>query len=279
LPSQEIDNLERIYHGSSFIAWGAVPGLMNEMRWDKMNPGDVVLIYNSGRIRFAGEIAAKVRNKDLARYFWKKDDAGSTWGLMYFIVNEERTDVEISKLFIVASKERKRRVFEELKRPTFSGPCLRLNKVIRFVGYDQVRDIDEVSKNASNLDSGIVFSASDWKQLTEFSGATDWIFARPVKIGKLPYSYTGVWRELERAAKLAGIGHLGTHAFRHTYRSWLDAVGTAIAVQQKMMRHTDIRTTMNIYGDVVTDEMTTASAKVAQLAFRGNGAQTERNQG
>jgi hypothetical protein len=44
-----------------------------------------------------------------------------------------------------------------------------------------------------------------------------------------------------------------------------------------MMRHADIRTTMNIYGDVVTDEMTTAGAKVAQLAFQGIGAQTERN--
>ncbi|HWA96605.1 MAG TPA: hypothetical protein VG844_18555 [Terracidiphilus sp.] len=46
-----------------------------------------------------------------------------------------------------------------------------------------------------------------------------------------------------------------------------------------MMRHSDIRTTMNIYGDVVTDEMTTASAKVAQIAFRGIGAQTERRRG
>jgi len=35
----------------------------------------------------------------------------------------------------------------------------------------------------------------------------------------------------------------------------LDSVGTAIAVQQKLMRHSNIRTTMNIYGDVVTDEM------------------------
>jgi integrase len=117
-----------------------------------------------------------------------------------------------------------------------------------------------------------------WKQLTDFSVVEDWIFASPVKIGRLPYSYTGVWRELERAAKVAGIGHLGTHAFRHTYRSWLDAVGTPVAVQQKMMRHCDIRTTMNIYGDVVTDEMTTAGSKVAQLAFRANGAQTERNE-
>ena len=42
-----------------------------------------------------------------------------------------------------------------------------------------------------------------------------------------------------------------------------------------MMQQTDIRTTMNIYGDVVTDEMTTTGAKVAELAFRSIGAQTE----
>lgn len=66
---------------------------MNETRWEKMAPGDVVLIYNSGRIRFAGEIGAKVRSRELARYFWREDDAGSTWGLMYL-----RTDVPIEKL-------------------------------------------------------------------------------------------------------------------------------------------------------------------------------------
>jgi hypothetical protein len=60
------------------------------------------------------------------------------------------------------------------------------------------------------------------------------------------------------------------------YRSWLDAVKTPIAVQQKMMRHTDIRTTMNIYGDVVTDEMSTAGLKVAEIAFQKNGAHAER---
>jgi hypothetical protein len=55
-------------------------------------------------------------------------------------------------------------------------------------------------------------------------------------------------------------------------------VGTSVAVQQKMMRHADIRTTMNVYGDVVTDEMTAVGIKVAQLACQGNGAQTERNE-
>lgn len=115
-----------------------------------------------------------------------------------------------------------------------------------------------------------------WKQASQFGGAEDWVFASPAQLGKLPYSYTGVKQELARASGVAGIGHVSTHAFRHTYRSWLDAVRTPISVQQKMMRHTDIRTTMNTYGDVVTDEMNTATFKVAELAFRGNGAQAER---
>ena len=33
------------------------------------------------------------------------------------------------------------------------------------------------------------------------------------------------------------------------------------------MRHADIRTTMNIYGDVVTDEMAQAHSKVVRLAL------------
>jgi hypothetical protein len=46
-----------------------------------------------------------------------------------------------------------------------------------------------------------------WKQNTEFSANGDWIFASPLKLGRLPYSYTGFWRELDRACKECGIGH------------------------------------------------------------------------
>ena len=39
-----------------------------------------------------------------------------------------------------------------------------------------------------------------------------------------------------------------------------------MAVQQKLMRHADIRTTMNIYADVVTDEMPQAHERVVEFA-------------
>ncbi len=35
------------------------------------------------------------------------------------------------------------------------------------------------------------------------------------------------------------------------------------------MRHADIRTTMNVYGSIVTNEMAEAGAKVAGLALNG----------
>jgi len=46
------------------------------------------------------------------------------------------------------------------------------------------------------------------------------------------------------------------------------------------MRHADIRTSMNIYGDVVTDELAEAGSKVAEMALNrkqiGNGSQADR---
>jgi integrase len=97
----------------------------------------------------------------------------------------------------------------------------------------------------------------------------DWMFASPVKLGRQPWSFDTVWRSFLKAGMNAGIGAVTTHTMRHSYRSWLDAVGNPIAAQQKLMPHADIRTTMNVYGDVVTDEMAVASGKITQLALNG----------
>jgi integrase len=113
-----------------------------------------------------------------------------------------------------------------------------------------------------------------WRQTTEFSAPEDWMFASPVQLGRLPWSYTGVCSAYRKAAKVAAVTGLGTHSLRHTYRSWLDTVGTPVGVQQRLMRHADIRTTMNIYGDAATAEMAEAQRKIVGFAL--NGAQTER---
>jgi hypothetical protein len=54
-----------------------------------------------------------------------------------------------------------RKVFDELRRPTFSGPCLRLHEVIKFLGYEKVREIDESSKNAKDFDANAFTAAGE----------------------------------------------------------------------------------------------------------------------
>jgi integrase len=125
------------------------------------------------------------------------------------------------------------------------------------------------SEQRMSVDAQLLGILKDWKQTTQFAAESDWVFASPVQLGRLPISYPHVWQEFQKAAREAGIPQFGTHSLRHTYRSWLDAVGTPLAVQQKLMRHADIRTTVNVYGDVVTDEMREAQSKVARMALTG----------
>jgi len=141
----------------------------------------------------------------------------------------------------------------------------------RGIVHQVVDDVKTPESNrAMHIDAAMLAGLKDWKQLSQFSGPDDWMFASPVKLGRLPISYAGVWQALRKAAVKAGIGHF---TFRHTHRSWLDAVGTPIGVQQKLMRHADIRTTMNVYGTAATADMAVASGKVAGLAL--NGSQTD----
>ncbi|MBZ5550459.1 MAG: site-specific integrase [Acidobacteriia bacterium] len=117
-----------------------------------------------------------------------------------------------------------------------------------------------------------------WRQTTQFAADSDWVFASPAQIGRLPWSADSVGDAYKKAATAAGIGHVSTHSMRHTFRSWLDAVGSSVATQQRLMRHSDVRTTMNVYGRIVTDAMAVAAGKVARLAVPGSDSETNSTQ-
>jgi integrase len=69
----------------------------------------------------------------------------------------------------------------------------------------------------------------------------------------------------EAAGKYDGVGW---RTFRHTYRSWLDDTGAPIGVQQKLMRHAQISTTMNVYGNALMGAKREANSKVVKMALR-----------
>jgi integrase len=61
------------------------------------------------------------------------------------------------------------------------------------------------------------------------------------------------------------IPNLGWHTFRHTYRSLLDETGAPVGVQQKLMRHSNVATTMNAYGNSTLRAKQDANSKVVQM--------------
>ena len=84
----------------------------------------------------------------------------------------------------------------------------------------------------------------------------------PTPNGKRPLLHEERW-------KAAGkYGSVGWHTFRHTYRSWLDDIGAPVGVQQKLMRHAQISTTMNVYGNALMDAKREANSKVVRRALR-----------
>jgi integrase-like protein len=64
-----------------------------------------------------------------------------------------------------------------------------------------------------------------------------------------------------------GIGRIGWHTFRHTFRTLLDETGAPMKVQQELIRHADIRTTMNVYGKAMDESKRAAHGKVVRLVL------------
>ena len=60
---------------------------------------------------------------------------------------------------------------------------------------------------------------------------------------------------------------------------WIDTIGSPIGVQQKLMWHADIRTTMNINCDAASADMRQAHSKIVQMAFASGVNSTENGTG
>jgi len=68
-----------------------------------------------------------------------------------------------------------------------------------------------------------------------------------------------------------GLGSIGWHTFRHTYRSLLSEGGTALDVQQKLMRQAQISTTMQ-YGGAPMENRRLANSMVVKKILQRKSA-------
>jgi integrase len=141
---------------------------------------------------------------------------------------------------------------------------LRLQRAVVKQIEDEVKTVH--SSKPLALDTRILDVLKQHRQNSMFIAPDDWVFASPAKLGRLPRSYTSFWEKLGRACQDLGIRHISPHSFRHSYRAWLDELGTPITVQQRAMRHGDIRVTMS-YGETVGDGLREASSRLAAKAI------------
>ena len=104
------------------------------------------------------------------------------------------------------------------------------------------------------------------KKFASFASCEAWVFANP-ETGR-PY-WPGRIQEnwLVPAAEKAGIGRIGWHTFRHSHSTLLHALGVDLKVQQELLRHADVRTTMNIYTQAVPSALREANSKVVRLVL------------
>ena len=93
------------------------------------------------------------------------------------------------------------------------------------------------------------------------------VFPSPVTGGCY---YAGIIQRqvLRPKGEEVGIPRLGWHTFRHTYRSLLDETGASIGVQQKQMRHANVSTTLNVYGNATLRAKQEANSKVVQMVMK-----------
>ena len=86
--------------------------------------------------------------------------------------------------------------------------------------------------------------------------------------------YAGIIQRQILKPKSEGIGiaGLGWHTLRHTYRSLLDETGAPVGVQQKLMRHSNVATTMNVYGNATLRAKQQANSKVVQMVMKQRAA-------
>jgi integrase len=134
--------------------------------------------------------------------------------------------------------------------------------------------IGKVKTEASNdyipLDSGFAQILLGWKG----SKTNGLVFPSHVTGGCY---YAGVIQQqiLKPTGEKAGVQGLGWHVFRHTYRSFLDETGAPIGVQQKLMRHSNVATTMNVYGNASLRAKQQANSKVVQMVIAQEKPQIE----
>ena len=108
-----------------------------------------------------------------------------------------------------------------------------------------------------------------WRKQSTYTAPENWVFASRRHRGRHPLWGQAILRKYVRpAAEKTGIQKcIGWHTFRHTYSTLLRSVGTEFKVMQELLRHSTLRSTLDVYTQAITPAKHAAQAAVLSLVF------------
>lgn len=108
-----------------------------------------------------------------------------------------------------------------------------------------------------------------WQKQSAYTKPDDWIFASKRHRGRHPFWGQAILRKYVRpVGEKVGIQKcIGWHTFRHTYSTLLRSVGTEFKVMQELLRHSTLRSTLDVYTQAITPAKHAAQAAVLSLVF------------
>ena len=116
----------------------------------------------------------------------------------------------------------------------------------------------EASQKSLPIDPRLAGPLQELRKRTLHQGPQDWVFAN--EAGRPRGQQDILHRHLRPAAQRAGIGKIGWHTFRHSYSTMLRGAGTDIKVQQELLRHSTIQSTLNTYTQAVSEQKRAANS-------------------
>jgi integrase len=124
------------------------------------------------------------------------------------------------------------------------------------------------SKSRMPLDPDLASLLLEYKRTTAPNASPDeWLFQNPAR-GK-PWRPSHIQSKYIRPAglKVTGEDGIGWHNFRHTFSSMLRELKTDVKVQQELLRHADVRTTLQIYTQAPDEQKREAVGKVFRMVL------------
>jgi integrase len=125
----------------------------------------------------------------------------------------------------------------------------------------------ETSHKPVPLDQFMLDELAAWRNHTEYRQDEDWVFASPITQGKWPYWPDTILKRwiIPAAHEAKGNKANWLAHVRHTYATLLKANEADVKVVQELLRHTNSKTTLDLYAQALTPAKREAQGKLIQM--------------